>query len=106
MLPHLYDRNAFSFYEASTCLFPSAPRSLWQIARHSLKKKRYGYLTRRTFAAALWLTKTSLKNELLAEIIKQHRPNTNILLNVITNLGIQQPDWNELPLPRGQYRIY
>lgn len=42
------------------------------------------------------------QNYMLCEIIKANNPNPNILLNVITNqLGIQQPSWNDIPMPQG-----
>ena len=44
---------------------------------------------------------TIMKNELLAEIIKQYQPNPNVLLNIVNTYSIQ-PDWPNLPLPRGQ----
>ena len=52
--------------------------------------------------ATLQLT-SQPQNYMLAEIIKAHNPPPHVLLNVVANqLGIQQPNWNEIPMPPGQ----
>ena len=47
---------------------------------------------------------TDIKDQiyLLTEIIKSNNPTPALLLNVITHNGMQ-PNWNDIPLPSGQY---
>ncbi len=44
---------------------------------------------------------TGSQNFLLAEILKQHSPPSNIFWNFVASLN-PQPRWDDLPLPAGQ----
>lgn len=103
LILHLFhhEPQRMSFNGPSAPPFP--PSALWQhhmASYHSLTLRRC--LTTMTNLVPPRKLTTSWQIFILAEIIKQHAPNAEQLLPVVTNLlGPQQPNWHDMLLPQG-----